>query len=163
MEDEVAWFDKYFFKTATPENEAFKKDSPLADSLKRKSILHGGSRFGVSWVKPGSGKDSAPILIPEVVKRPQLEIGRFEVTVAQYADFRKTTSVDASNQNHPISGVTLEDAKAYVEWLSKYTGQTWRIPFEDEVKDLYENRDGENTLDYWADYRGESGGFRTAS
>ena len=39
VEDEVAWFDKYFFKTATPENEAFKKDSPLADSLKRKSIL----------------------------------------------------------------------------------------------------------------------------
>jgi dipeptidyl aminopeptidase/acylaminoacyl peptidase len=152
VEDEVAWFDKYFFKTAAAENEAFKKDSPLADSLKRKSILHGGSRFGVSWVKPGSGKDSAPILIPEVVKRPQLEIGRFEVTVAQYADFRKTTSVDASNQNHPISGITLEDAKAYVEWLSKYTGQTWRIPFEDEVKDLYENRDGENTLDYWADY-----------
>jgi dipeptidyl aminopeptidase/acylaminoacyl peptidase len=152
VEDEVAWFDKYFFKTAAAENEAFKKDSPLADSLKRKSILHGGSRFGVSWVKPGSGKDSAPILIPEVVKRPQLEIGRFEVTVAQYADFRKTTRVDASNQNHPISGITLEDAKAYVEWLSKYTGQTWRIPFEDEVKDLYENRDGENTLDYWADY-----------
>jgi dipeptidyl aminopeptidase/acylaminoacyl peptidase len=152
VEDEVAWFDKYFFKTAMPENEAFKKDSPLADSLKRKSILHGGSRFGVSWVKPGSGKGSAAILIPEVVKRPQLEIGRFEVTVAQYGDFRKTTSVDASNQNHPISGVTLEDAKAYVEWLSKNTGQTWRIPFEDEVKDLYENRDGENTLDYWADY-----------
>jgi dipeptidyl aminopeptidase/acylaminoacyl peptidase len=152
VEDEAAWFDKYFFKTAMPENEAFKKDSPLADSLKRKSILHGGSRFGVSWVKPGSGKGSAAILIPEVVKRPQLEIGRFEVTVAQYADFRKATSVDAFVQNHPISGVTLEDAKAYVEWLSKNTGQTWRIPFEDEVKDLYENRDGENTLDYWADY-----------
>jgi len=152
VEDEVAWFDKYFFKTATAENEAFKKDSPLADSLKRRSILHGGSRFGVSWVKPGSGKDSTPILIPEVVKRPPLEIGRFEVTVAQYGDFRKTTSVDASNQNHPMNGVTLEDAKAYAEWLSKYTGQTWRIPFEDEVKDLYENRDGENTLDYWADY-----------
>jgi dipeptidyl aminopeptidase/acylaminoacyl peptidase len=152
VEDEVAWFDKYFFKTATAENEAFKKDSPLADSLKRKSILHGGSRFGVSWVKPGSGKDSAPILIPEVVKRPQLEIGRFEVTVSQYGDFRKIARADASVQNHPISGITLEDAKAYVEWLSKYTGQTWRIPFEDEVKDLYENRDGENTLDYWADY-----------
>ena len=152
VEDEVAWFDKYFFKTATPENEAFKKDSPLADSLKRKSILHGGSRFGVSWVKSGSGKDSSAILIPEVVKRLQLEIGRFEVTVGQYAEFRKTTSVDAWVQNHPISGVTLEDAKAYVDWLSKTTGQTWRIPFEDEVKDLYENRDGENTLDYWADY-----------
>jgi formylglycine-generating enzyme required for sulfatase activity len=48
--------------------------------------------------------------------------------------------------------VTLEDATAYAGWLSKLTGQTWRVPYEDEVKDLYENRDGENTLDYWAGY-----------
>jgi len=36
--------------------------------------------------------------------------------------------------------------------LVKKTGQQWRIPFEDEVKDLYNNREGENTLDYWAGY-----------
>jgi dipeptidyl aminopeptidase/acylaminoacyl peptidase len=152
VEDEVAWFDKYFFKTSATENEAFKKDSPLADALKRKSILHGGARFGVAWTKPGSGKNGTTILIPEVVKRPALEIGRFEVTVAQYDEFRKVTRADSSVQNHPASKITLEDAEAYAEWLSKSTGQTWRIPFEDEVKDLYENRDGENTLDYWADY-----------
>jgi formylglycine-generating enzyme required for sulfatase activity len=48
--------------------------------------------------------------------------------------------------------VSLEDAKAYADWLSKLTGQTWRVPYEDEVKGLYENREGENTLDYWAGY-----------
>ena len=31
-------------------------------------------------------------------------------------------------------------------------GQEIRLPYEDEVKTLYENRDGENTLDYWAGY-----------
>ena len=48
--------------------------------------------------------------------------------------------------------VTVEDAKGYAEWLAKLTGQVWRIPYEDEVKELYEHRDGENTLDYWAGY-----------
>jgi dipeptidyl aminopeptidase/acylaminoacyl peptidase len=152
VEDELAWFDKYFFKTAKAENEAFKTDSPLADSLKRKNILRGGARYGVVWVKPGSGKTGAAILIPEVVKRSQFEIGRFEVTVGQFDDFRKMARADASVQNQPVHAVTLDDAKAYVEWLTKYTGQEWRIPFEDEVKDLYENREGENTLDYWAGY-----------
>jgi hypothetical protein len=46
--------------------------------------------------------------------------------------------------------VSLADAQDYVSWLSEKTGQTWRIPYEDEVKSLYENREGENTLDYWA-------------
>ncbi len=36
--------------------------------------------------------------------------------------------------------------------LNKRTGETWRLPYEDEVKSLYENRDNENTLDYWAGY-----------
>jgi hypothetical protein len=26
------------------------------------------------------------------------------------------------------------------------------LPYEDEVKELYEHREGENTLDYWAGY-----------
>jgi len=151
VDDEMAWFDKYFFKTAKPENEAFNKESPLAEALRRRNIIRDGGRFGVQWVKPGSGK-ARPILIPEVVKRENLEIGRFEVTNAQYDDFRKMVRANAHAENQPAHGISFEDAKAYVDWLSKYTGQTWRIPFEDEVKALYENRDGENTLDYWAGY-----------
>ena len=45
-----------------------------------------------------------------------------------------------------------ENAKAYVARLSKLTGQAWRLPNEDEVASLYEKREGENTLDYWAGY-----------
>ncbi len=152
VEDEVAWFDKYFFKTAKPDNEAFKNDSPLAELLRRKGIQQDHAQYGALWVKPGSEKTVAPILLPEVVKRAGLEIGRFEVTSGQYVGVRKTAIAQPILRNEPAHGISLDDAKAYVEWLSKYTGQTWRIPFEDEVRDLYENRDGENTLDYWAGY-----------
>jgi formylglycine-generating enzyme required for sulfatase activity len=54
--------------------------------------------------------------------------------------------------NLPAHGISLEEAQAYVAWLSKETGETWRIPYEDEVQVLYENRANENTLDYWAGY-----------
>ncbi|HMC26231.1 MAG TPA: SUMF1/EgtB/PvdO family nonheme iron enzyme, partial [Verrucomicrobiae bacterium] len=56
------------------------------------------------------------------------------------------------SQNLPKSSVSVEDAKAYAAWLSRETKQDWRIPYEDEVKSLYEKRDGENTLDDWAGY-----------
>jgi len=36
--------------------------------------------------------------------------------------------------------------------LVKRHGQQWRIPFEDEVKDLLQQSRGRNTLDYWAGY-----------
>jgi len=152
VEDEVAWFDKYFFKTTRPENEAFKSDSPLSELLRRKGILQDHAQYGVLWVKPGSGKKATAVLLPEVVKRSDLELGRFEVTVAQFAAFKNTVFTDATALNVPAHNVTLENAKAYADWLSKLTGQTWRVPYKDEVKDFYENREGENTLDYWAGY-----------
>ena len=90
--------------------------------------------------------------LPELVKRGDLEIGRFEVTRAQYADYDKKYRILPSTDNYPANGITLDQAKAYVAWLSKLTGQSWRIPEEKEVASLYEKRDGENTLDYWAGY-----------
>src|SRR2546429_9000018 len=58
----------------------------------------------------------------------------------------------ASAFNLPAGAVSLDDAKGYAKWLSEQTGQTWRMPYEDEVSRLYEHRENENTLDYWAGY-----------
>ena len=153
VEEEVAWFDKYFFKTEKPANEALKKDSPLAARLKLNNV-------------PLSQ-------IPEVVRRGDLEIGRFEVTYFQFFPFlqaqeaadsqsqvhgKKAYAIldpgtnSSSHVNYPVHPKSIEEAAEYAKWLSKKTGQQWRIPFEDEVKDLYNNREGENTLDYWAGY-----------
>jgi dipeptidyl aminopeptidase/acylaminoacyl peptidase len=168
VNEEMAWFDKYFFKTAKPENEAVKKDSPFATQLKRRDIAQDSGNYGVSFTSNGQ-----QIVIPEVVKRGNLEIGRFEVTGFQFFEFwtakrdAKTGikvgtkaaypivdpgSYTLGNFRDPAHSKTLNDANAYAKWLSEKTGQEWRIPFEDEVKDLYANREGENTLDYWAGY-----------
>jgi dienelactone hydrolase len=147
VEEEVAWFDKYFFKTAKLENEAVKEGSPLATALRTKSLLRTGSNYGTSF--PVKGK---AVLIPEVVKRGELEIGRFEVTRAQFAEFDKNYKFDVGTENYPANGITLDQAKAYSAWLSKLTTQTFRIPGDSEVSGMYEPKDGENTLDYWAGY-----------
>jgi hypothetical protein len=145
VEEEMTWFDRYFFKTLAAENEAFKKDSPLGQALRRKDIARAGAKYGVA------GR-AANIVIPEVVKRGELEIGRFELTRAQYAAFDPSYAVAPGTENYPANGVPFEKAKAYAAWLSKTTGQAWRLPNEDEVPSLYEGLSGENTLDYWAGY-----------
>jgi hypothetical protein len=152
LEEEVAWFDKYFFKIGKPLNDAVKKGSPLEESLKKGNFAIGCfAGLGCVYAATGS-KGEAMFPIPEVVQRGDIAIGRFEVTRAQFAEFDKSFKFDARAANFPIGGVTLDRAKSYVEWLSKQRKDLYRIAYEDEVKSLYENRSGENTLDYWAGY-----------
>jgi hypothetical protein len=147
VEDEVAWFDQYFFKTTPPLNEALKSGSPLDIAIRTKNAARTGGAYGAAFA--GKGKS---VLIPEVVKRGDLEIGRYEVTRAQFFAFDSHYNVPAGTENYPANGISLEQAKAFTDWLSKLTGQTWRIPDEKEVAALHANREGENTLDYWAGY-----------
>jgi dipeptidyl aminopeptidase/acylaminoacyl peptidase len=146
VNEEMAWFDKYLFHAKPPENEAFKKGSPLDVALRRKSIQKSGTNFGVML------SASKKVLAPEVVKRGDLEMGRFEVTRAQYAAFDKSYKIDSGTENFPANGISFDKAKAYCDWLSKQAGQTYRLPNESEVESLYKDRAGENTLDYWAGY-----------
>jgi predicted peptidase len=144
LEEELAWFDKHLFRTAKEENEALKADSPLAQALKRKAIKCEGGRDGLLH----QGK-----LIPETVRYEGLEIGRFEVTRAQYAEFDKNYQIESGKENYPASGIGFDRAMAYCEWLSRLTGTTYRLPGEEEAASLYEKpAAGENTLDYWAGY-----------
>jgi formylglycine-generating enzyme required for sulfatase activity len=108
-------------------------------------------RVGANYGATATVKGKA-VLVPEVVSRGSLEIGRFEVTRAQYAESDKGYKFEAGTENYPASGITFDQAKAYVAWLSKTTGQTWRLPNQSEVASMYEKKDGENTLDYWAGY-----------
>jgi dipeptidyl aminopeptidase/acylaminoacyl peptidase/formylglycine-generating enzyme required for sulfatase activity len=147
IEEEMAWFDKYFFKTAPPDNEAVKEGSPLDTALRARRAARMGDLYGATFTSKGKA-----VLIPEVVKRGDLEIARFEVTRAQFSAFDKNYKVERGAENYPANGVTLEQAKAYAEWLSKLTGQTWRVPNESELAGKYDKKDNENTLDYWAGY-----------
>jgi formylglycine-generating enzyme required for sulfatase activity len=115
--------------------------------LRAKNVARAGGAFGTSVSAKGKN-----VLIPEVVKRGDLEIGRYEVTRGQFIEFDKNYKVEPGVENHPANGITLDQAQKYVAWLSKTTGQTWRLPNESEVASWYEKKDGENTLDYWAGY-----------
>jgi dipeptidyl aminopeptidase/acylaminoacyl peptidase len=147
VEEEMAWFDKYFFKTADVENEAVKAGSPLEEALRSKGIAHAGGDYGAAF-----GSKGKSVLIPEVVNRGDVEVGRFEVTRAQFAAFDKQFRIEPGMENYPANGVTFAQATGYAEWLSKLTGQTWRLPTEKEAAEWYSKKDGENTLDYWAGY-----------
>jgi formylglycine-generating enzyme required for sulfatase activity len=114
-------------------------------ALKLKKAKGDGARYGLV--------DKDGCLIPETVKHAGLEIGRFEITRAQYAQFDKGYKVEPGKENYPANNITFEQAGAYCEWLSKATGQLYRLATEEEAESLYATPAGpENTLDFWAGY-----------
>lgn len=153
MDEELAWFDKYLFKINPPENEAFKKGSPLDVALARRSIRKDGQLFGIAFEPPNLPEGApASFLVPESVKRGEIYLGRFEITRAQYSAFDKDYKFEAGTENYPANGITFDQAQAYCKWLSNLTSETYRLPNESEAAELYKVRTGENTLDYWAGY-----------
>src|SRR5271154_3968170 len=137
VEEEVAWFDKYFFKTTKAENEALKKDSPLDSAFRATGVSRVAGKYGVAI----SIKNKT-VLIPEVVKRNGLEVSRFEVTRRQYVGCGAKSGTDQQplesglvdikdfedpsfyKENFPVNRVSIGDAKRYASCLSQLTGQT---------------------------------------
>jgi formylglycine-generating enzyme required for sulfatase activity len=144
MEEELAWFEKYFFKAEPAENEAFKKGSPLDAALKMQVFARTGQLFG---------RTVKGALVPELVKTEDLEVGRFEVTRAQWASYEKSYKFEAGTENYPVSGITFDQAQKYVAWLKGTSGEEFRLPKLAEAEKLAKRGDkNDNNLDFWAGY-----------
>ncbi len=144
VEAELAWFDKYLFKTYKPANLALKDESPLAQALAVKKAARAGQLYGE--MKDG-------ILVPETVIYKGLRMGRLEVTRAQFRVFDKAYTLEPGTENFPANGVSFEQAKAYCVWLAKATGQPFRLGTVAEMEPIHESAENpENTLDFWAGY-----------
>lgn len=130
MEEELLWFDKYLFGTAQDDNEALKPESALAALVKARKMGE----------------------TPEVAERASFAVGRFEVTRAQFKAFDPTYAVAPGTELYPANGVTFEKAQAYCAWLSKKTGQSYRLGTEEELGRMLTRSKSENTLDAWAGY-----------
>ena len=65
----------------------------------------------------------------------------------------------SQTDGHPVVCVSWADAQAYVKWLSRETGQGYRLPSEAEWE--YVARGGKSTARYWGE--SESGQCRHAN
>ncbi len=145
VEEDLAWFDRYLFGRTPDHNEAIKPGSPLDTALICSKVARHGAAYG---------RMEQGVLVPETVVWKGLEVARFEVTRAQFAQFDAGMAVGPGQENLPASGISIERAKAYVDWLSQRTGLTWRLPGPTEAELLYvPSQEQENTLDYWAGYQ----------
>lgn len=148
MKEEIKWIDKYLFEKPDDSNESFKKDSPLAAQLIVQEHVNDLGYYGV---------EHDGHLIPETVSlgKDTIELGRFEVTVAQYYAY-KGGKFNILEANKPITGLSKVDIDGYLDWLNKTTGKTYRLPNKKEAEKLNEKAlavyKDQNNLNYWAGY-----------
>jgi len=167
LEEEMAWFDRYLFHPAGdheekvdalqraqkegPVDEALLENSPLDRALKAARWARDAERLGIR-----RGDLLVPETVPWLDGPGQVEVGRFEVTRAQYCAFDPACGFPPATANLPASGITLDRARAYAAWLSNATGQKWRLPTGEEIDSLLTLGEGDPlddvTLDRWAGY-----------
>jgi formylglycine-generating enzyme required for sulfatase activity len=89
---------------------------------------------------PNKDKDAQKDEQPQHwVTLPAFQIGKYPITVAEYACFVRAGQKQPTNWraqlgklDHPVVNVSWHDAVAYAAWLTKLTGQLWRPPSEAE-------------------------------
>ena len=98
---------------------------------------------------------------PHRVQVPAFELGKYEVTFAEWdacvADggcTHRPGDEGWGRANRPVINVSWDDTQQYVAWLSRKTGQVWRLPSEAEWE--YAARAGTETSYSWRDQVGKN-------
>lgn len=143
VEEELRWLERFLWGRPDTTNLALDPRAPLAGLLARASAQRDGALYGVRV---------GDVLVPEVVPGDGVALGRFEVTRAQWRAFDPRTPVPPGTENLPMTGITYEQAQAYVAWLRARTGQPFRLPRADELERWAAHAGDGNTLDAWLGY-----------
>lgn len=81
----------------------------------------------------GYGPDM--VVIPGNQQISPFALGKFEVSVGEFNRFCKATgscSPLSTNQDAPVTGISVDSALAYVNWLGLESGKTYRLPRKSE-------------------------------
>jgi len=119
------------------------------------SIPAGTFRMGTSQVEIRSFLNDYPAWTesmfsneePREVSLPEFHIGKFEVTNEKYKDFLEENPghgniKELGPPDHPVVNVSWNDAVAYCDWLSRVTGDHYRLPTEAEWEKAARGWDG---------------------
>ena len=92
------------------------------------------------------------------IKKP-FAVGRFEVSFREWHACTASGACTHAPDDHkwgqirrPVINVTWHQTKTYLNWLSNYTGATYRLPSEAEWE--YIDRAGADTLFWWGNQVG---------
>ena len=120
-------------------------------------VPSGSFRMGSPSNEPGRDDDEGPQRTVTISK--SFAVGKFEVTWAEWGACVADGGCDGSGPegaggdeawgkgNRPVINVDWNDAKAYVRWLSRKTGETYRLLLEAEWE--YAARAGTTTAYSW--------------
>lgn len=133
--------------TTPPQSEAT-IIQPEQTSPEMVLIKAGTYEMGSPESEPNRDKDEP---LTKVILARDFYLGKYEVTVAQYRSFIDSTGYKTENErdgkdfdwskpfqdlvqseSEPVLAVSWNDAVAYCDWLSKRTGESYRLPTERE-------------------------------
>ncbi len=130
--------------------EAF-RDCP--DCPEMVVVPAGSAMIGSAASDPDHATDEAPQHLVKLAK--PLAVGRYPITRAEYVAYARDTSGADSDVNtwfaatdrDPAVMISWNDANDYAEWLSRRTGQHYRLATEAEWE--YAARGGTQTRYWW--------------
>jgi len=142
------------------------KHSRQAGQVFQDRLKDGGKGPEMVWIKAGSFQmgsnegrsNEKPVHRVSITK--DFGMGRYEVTFAEYDKFAQATGREKPSDSgwgrgtRPVINVSWHDAVAYAEWLSKQTGQKYRLPTEAEWE--YVARAGTTTQYWWGNSFGSN-------
>ena len=139
--------------TAIP-HPASKKTYPVKDGKRTVDVPEGMVYVPAGKFTAGMGTDARQVTLEGFC------IGKYSVTNAEYKAFLDATGGRApiywangtypeGKSNHPVAFVSMTQAAAYAEWLTKQTGWKYGLPTSDQWEKAA--RGPKNTLYPWGD------------